>query len=167
VLLDAFARVSRVRPGARLVIVGDGPARRELERTAPAGTVFFGEARGEQLAALYASADVFCFPSTTDTFGQVLLEAGASGLPVIAAAAGGALELVAHGRTGLLVDADDPGLLAAALVELAELPIRRAALGAAGLAAARARTWETAIAQLAGTYRRVLGLESRPALAAA
>ncbi|HXR10725.1 MAG TPA: glycosyltransferase, partial [Gaiellaceae bacterium] len=85
VLLDAFARVSRVQPKARLVVVGDGPARRELERTAPAGSVFVGEARGHRLAALYASADVFCFPSTTDTFGQVLLEAGASGLPVVAA----------------------------------------------------------------------------------
>jgi len=167
VLLDAFARVSRVRPEARLVVVGDGPARRELERTSPAGTVFVGEARGEELAELYASADVFCFPSTTDTFGQVILEAGASGLPVVAAAAGGALELVADRRSGLLVPPDEPGALAAALLELAESPARRAALGAAGLAAARARTWESAIGQLAVVYRRVLGLEAATERAAA
>ena len=167
VLLDAFARVSRVRPEARLVIVGDGPARREFERTSPAGTVFRGEARGEELAAYYASGDIFCFPSTTDTFGQVLLEAGASGLPVVAAAAGGAQELVQHGRTGLLVQPDEPGLLAAALLELAEGPARRRAFGTAGLAAARARTWEAAIAELVGTYRRVLGLEPLKARAAA
>jgi phosphatidylinositol alpha 1,6-mannosyltransferase len=166
VLLDAFARLSRARPEARLVVVGDGPARREFERTAPAGTLFVGEARGRELAAYYASADLFCFPSTTDTFGQVLLEAGASGLPVVAAAAGGALELVAHGQTGLLVPPEDPGRLAASLLELAESPARRAAFGAAGLAAARARTWDSAIAQLGTTYRRVLGLEAPAALAA-
>jgi glycosyltransferase involved in cell wall biosynthesis/predicted metal-dependent phosphoesterase TrpH len=167
VLLDAFARVSRVRPDARLVVVGEGPARRELERTAPAGTIFVGEARGEELAAFYASADIFCFPSTTDTFGQVLLEAGASGLPAVAAATGGALELVAHGRTGLLVQPDDPGALAAALIDLAESPARRAAFGAAGIEAARARTWDGAIDQLVGVYRSLLGLEPETALAAA
>ena len=167
VLLDAFARVSRSRPDARLVVVGDGPARRELERTAPAGAVFAGEARGRELAALYASADMFCFPSTTDTFGQVLLEASASGLPVVAAAAGGALELVAHGSTGLLVAPDDPGALAAALLELAESPARRAAFGSAGLGAARARTWENAFGRLVEVYGEVLGRVPVTALAAA
>jgi phosphatidylinositol alpha 1,6-mannosyltransferase len=167
VLLDAFARLSRTRPSARLVVVGEGPARRELERTAPAGTVFVGEARGLELAALYAGADLFCFPSTTDTFGQVLLEAGASGLPVVAAAAGGALELVSHGTTGLLVAPEDPGRLAAALLELVESPSRRAAYGSAGLAAARTRTWDAAIAQLCGVYCRVLDLEPAAALVAA
>jgi glycosyltransferase involved in cell wall biosynthesis len=167
VLLDAFARVSRARPDARLVVVGDGPARREFQRTAPAGTVFVGEARGADLAALYASADVFCFPSTTDTFGQVLLEAGASGLPVVAAAAGGALELVSHEGNGLLVAPESSGALAAALLELVETPARRAAYGAAGLAAARARTWDSAIAQLDDVYRRVLGLTPAAARVAA
>jgi glycosyltransferase involved in cell wall biosynthesis/predicted metal-dependent phosphoesterase TrpH len=166
VLLDAFARISRARPGARLVVVGEGPARREFERTAPAGTSFVGEVRGRDLAALYASADLFCFPSTTDTFGQVLLEAGASGLPVVAAAAGGALELVQHGRSGLLVPPDEPGMLAAALLELAESPTRRAAFGEAGLAAARARTWDAAIAQITAVYAGVLGSEPARALAA-
>ena len=167
VLLDAFAHVTRARPDARLVLVGDGPARRELERTAPSGAVFAGEARGEELAAYYASSDVFCFPSTTDTFGQVILEASASGLPVVAAAAGGALELVLHGGTGLLVPPDDAGALAAALVELATAPGRRAALGAAGLAAARTRTWERAFSDLAAVYADVLGHVPSAALAAA
>jgi glycosyltransferase involved in cell wall biosynthesis/predicted metal-dependent phosphoesterase TrpH len=167
VLLDACARVSRARRDVRVVVVGDGPARRELERTAPAGTVFVGEARGEQLAALFASADVFCFPSTTDTFGQVILEAGASGLPVVAAAAGGALELVANGKTGVLVAPHDAGALAAALLDLAGHPARRAALGAAGRAAALERTWDAAFAQLAAVYGRLAGSEPRTALAAA
>jgi len=167
VLLDAYARVSRARGDVRLVVVGDGPARRELERTAPAGTVFAGEARGEQLAGLFASADVFCFPSTTDTFGQVILEAGASGLPVVAAAAGGALELVANGRTGLLVAPDDAGVLAAALLDLAGDPARRTAYGAAGRAASLERTWDAALTQLGQVYAGLVDGRPRAALAAA
>jgi glycosyltransferase involved in cell wall biosynthesis len=166
VLLDAYARVSRARGDVRVVVVGDGPARRELQRTSPSGTVFVGEARGEQLADLYACADIFCFPSTTDTFGQVILEAGASGLPVVAAAAGGALELVGHGRTGLLVAPDDAGALAAALLDLAGDPARRAAYGAAGRAAALERTWDAAFDQLAAVYGRLTGVEVPAALAA-
>ena len=167
VLLDALALVSRERPDVRLVVAGDGPARRELERTAPAGTVFTGALVGEELAALYASADVFCFPSTTDTFGQVLLEAGASGLPVVAAAAGGAPELVQHGRTGLLVEPEHTRAIAAALLELAGDPALRRRLGAGGREAALARTWAAAIAALGGVYRSLVGLETEESLVAA
>ncbi|HVM58590.1 MAG TPA: glycosyltransferase [Gaiellaceae bacterium] len=167
VLLDAFALVSRERQDVRLAVAGDGPARRELARTAPAGTIFTGELVGDELAALYASADVFCFPSTTDTFGQVLLEAGASGLPVVAAAAGGALELVADGRTGRLVPPDEPPALAAAILELAADPELRRRRGAAGREAALARTWPAAIASLAAVYRDVLGVRKEESLVAA
>src|SRR5262249_42753963 len=131
----------RASGDVRLVIAGDGPARRELELTAPAGTRFVGELTGAQLAALYASADAFCFPRTTDPSGPVLLEAGASGLPVIAADAGGAGELVAPGRTGLLVPPDEPGPLAGVLLQLLAEPELRARLGAGGRDAALARTW--------------------------
>jgi len=167
VLLDAYALASRGRPDLRLVVAGDGPARRELERTAPAGTIFTGELVGDELAALYASADVFCFPSTTDTFGQVLLEAGASGLPVVAAAAGGALELVHDGRTGALVPPDEPRLFAAALLELADDPALRRRRGAAGRAAALERTWPASIAALARIYGTVVGLDREESLVAA
>jgi phosphatidylinositol alpha 1,6-mannosyltransferase len=167
VLIDAFERVSLDLPDARLVVVGDGPEREELERSAPPGATFLGEARGEQLATLYASADIFCFSSTTDTFGQVLLEAGASGLPIVAAAAGGARELVADGRTGLLVPPDDPHALAVALLNLAGDPERRRSLGEAGVLAARRRTWESAIAELSAVYRRLLGVDAGAARAAA
>ena len=167
VLLDAFALLQRERPDARLVIAGDGPARRELERTAPAGTTFAGELVGDDLAALYASADAFCFPSTTDTFGQVLLEAGASGLPVVAAAAGGALELVVAGRTGFLCPPEQPRDFAAALGRLAADPALRRRLGAAGREGALARTWPRAIADLGAVYRRLLGVAPEAGLAAA
>ena len=157
VLLDAFAIVARERPDVRLVIAGDGPIRHELERTAPAGVVFTGEVVGDELATLYASADAFCFPSTTDTFGQVLLEAAASGLPVVAAEAGGAPELVANGRTGLIVPPEQPLAFAAALLELAVDPDLRHRLAEAARAGALLRTWPATIAELDRVYRNVLG----------
>jgi glycosyltransferase involved in cell wall biosynthesis/predicted metal-dependent phosphoesterase TrpH len=156
-LLQAYACLTRALPSVRLLVVGDGPARRDLERTAPAGVAFYGEARDEELARLYAAADLFCFSSTTDTFGQVLLEAAASGLPVVAAAAGGALDLVADRRTGVLVPPDDTGAFAAALIELLEAPATRAVYSAAARSAAIDRGWEPAIAQLSACYRRASG----------
>jgi glycosyltransferase involved in cell wall biosynthesis/predicted metal-dependent phosphoesterase TrpH len=166
-LLQAYVRVARVLPGVRLLVVGDGPARHELERTAPAGVAFYGEARDEALARLYAAADVFCFASTTDTFGQVLLEAAASGLPVVAAAAGGARDLVSDGENGLLVPPDDVGAFAAALVELLQSPASRAVYAAAARSSAVGRSWEAAIAQLSASYGRVVGIaEPRVSVAA-
>jgi glycosyltransferase involved in cell wall biosynthesis/predicted metal-dependent phosphoesterase TrpH len=151
-LLETFGRLYRGRHDLRLVVVGDGPVRAELEESSPAGVQFLGELRGEALAEVYASADLFCFPSTTDTFGQVLLEAAASGVPAVAAAAGGAAELVGHGSTGLLVPPDDVAAFAAALDELVEDPRLRQTLGRRALAAAQSRTWEASYAQLLESY---------------
>ncbi|HWD06207.1 MAG TPA: glycosyltransferase family 1 protein [Amycolatopsis sp.] len=83
--LDRLAPLATAAGGFRLVLVGDGPARDRLERTLPPGTVFTGTLHGDALAHAYRSADLFVFPSTTDTLGLVLLEALASGLPVLAA----------------------------------------------------------------------------------
>ncbi len=167
VLLEAFDRLRSEAPEARLVVVGDGPARAHLESIAPHGVQFMGELRDEALAQVYASADLFCFPSTTDTFGQVLLEAAASGLPAVAAAAGGALELVDDGVTGLLVAPDDAATLAAALAELVRDEPRRLALGEGALAYARRRSWEVADAELLAAYDAVASTHLlRPRLAA-
>jgi glycosyltransferase involved in cell wall biosynthesis len=134
--LHALAPVLRELPGVRLAFVGDGPERARLARTyrgLPA--TFVGALTGEDLAAAYASADVFVLPSTTETLGFVVLEAMASGLPVVAAAAGGVRDLVAHDETGLLYDpAESKGALE---------PIRRL-LGSRTLAedlARRGRAW--------------------------
>jgi glycosyltransferase involved in cell wall biosynthesis len=159
-LLAAFARAVAERPGLRLAIAGDGPARATLEQGAPGGVLFVGELHGPALADLYASADVFCFPSTTDTFGQVLLEAGASGLPVVAAAAGGSLELVRHGATGFLGAPDDAEAFARALLDLAASEPLRQRLGSAGRAAALERTWELSLTELRAAYRKLLARES-------
>jgi len=162
-LLAGFTRASAARVGMRLVMVGDGPARRELELAAPSGTRFLGELRGHDLAAVYAAADIFAFPSTTDTFGQVILEAGASGLPVVAVAAGGALDLVQHRVTGLLVRPDAPEEVGQALLDLAASEPLRHRLGRAGRAAAQERTWNRSLAELRAAYREIVGATPAPA----
>ena len=162
VLLEAVELARSQVPGLRLVIVGDGPAREELESAAPACAAFLGELHGEDLAAVYASADLFCFPSTTDTFGQVLLEAGASGLPVVAADAGGVRELIDDGATGILVTPDDPAALARTIVRLAGSEARRTQLGWAGRAAALGRTWTLSFDQLRAAYRSASAASAAP-----
>ena len=99
----------------------------------------------------YASSDIFLFCSRTDTFGQVLVEAGASGLPVVAVAEGGPASIVADGVTGRLCE-PDPAMLAASLLQMADAPAWRAKLARQGLAAARARTWAGSMAELAAGY---------------
>lgn len=106
-LADAFMELCDGRSPLQLVIVGDGPYNKELQnklRGYPA--IFTGFLEGDTLAAAYASSDVFVFPSTTDTFGNVVLEAQASGLPVIVTDQGGPRELMRDGFTGLVVMAD-------------------------------------------------------------
>ncbi len=153
VLLDAFGQAQLARLGARLVIAGDGPARGRLEARASDGVTFVGEITGRPLAKLYASADVFCFPSTTDTFGQVLLEAGASGLPTVAVEVGGALELIRHRETGLLVPPDDPRAFAAALRDVLENRDLGTSLGEAARLAAAKRTWARSYSELRAAYQ--------------
>jgi glycosyltransferase involved in cell wall biosynthesis len=162
VLLAAFARLRKRIDGARLVIVGEGPARASLESVAPEGVSFLGEVRGERLAQVFASADVFCFSSTTDTFGQVLIEAGASGLPVVAAAAGGAPEVVQHGKTGLLVTPDDAEELADALGRLAVDDELRRRLGRGGRVNALGRTWARSFIELRTAYRAAVAPPAPP-----
>lgn len=161
-LLEAFALLRNELPGLRLAFVGDGPARPSLEAQAPKGVHFLGELRGEELARVYASADVFCFPSTTDTFGQVLLEASASGLPVVAADTGGAREIVRDGVTGILVRPEDPRSFAAALGSLAGSGAVRSSLGTAGRASALERSWERSYTELLDAYRAIAGLSADP-----
>jgi len=130
-------------PEARLAIVGDGPNREELETLfAETNTVFTGFLRGEDLSRAYASGDVFCFPSASETFGNVVLEAMASGLPVVVARSGGQVDHVRQGVNGLLFSTEDQDALVQAVVRLAsDLPYARQ-LGANALEYARTQTWE-------------------------
>jgi glycosyltransferase involved in cell wall biosynthesis/predicted metal-dependent phosphoesterase TrpH len=154
-LADAFLRAHARDPRLRLVLVGGGPEEQRLREHVGERACFRGWLDGEQLARAYASADMFLFASRTDTFGQVVLEAQASGLAVIAVAEGGPLSLIDHRVSGVLCP-PDAGALADAVVELAASPRTRERLAQGGLRAVDQRTWERALARLGDGYRRVL-----------
>ncbi|MET7717982.1 glycosyltransferase family 1 protein [Streptomyces sp. NPDC005407] len=150
-------------PGVRVVVVGDGPSEPSL-RTALPGAVFLGRRTGDDLARIFASLDVFAHTGPYETFCQTVQEAMASGVPVIAPAAGGPLDLVDHGRTGLLVEPRDVDAVQTAVATLAGDPELRAAYGLAGRAAVEGRTWAVIGDLLLDHYAEVLG--ARTAVAA-
>ena len=154
-LAESFLRARRADPRLHLLLAGGGPEEGELRERLGEDATFLGWLGGEELAVAYASADAFLFCSSTDTYGQVILEAAASGLPVVAVAEGGPAALVENRHTGLLCR-PDPDHLAGALLQLASSPLLRRKLGEAGAEAARDRSWERALGQLAAGYRRAL-----------
>ena len=158
-LAAAFLLAREREPRLHLVLAGGGPEQERLAERLGEDATFLGWLEGEDLARAYAEADIFLFPSATDTFGQVILEAQASGLPVVAVAAGGPLSLIDDGVDGLL-RAPDSEALAHAVLELASSPLRREALGAAAVRAARGRTWERTLELLGAGYRRALNPEA-------
>ncbi len=154
-LADAFVAARAREPRLHLVLAGDGPEQELLRERIGGEATFLGWLSGNDLARAYASADMLLFPSATDTFGQVILEAQASGLPVIAVAEGGPVSLIEHRVSGLLCEAD-PDALAEAVLELAGSPLLGERLSTAGLAAVRGRTWERALERLGEGYQRAL-----------
>jgi glycosyltransferase involved in cell wall biosynthesis len=147
-LVEAFRKLCDRRRDTALVVAGDGPyidAMRDALRHLPA--YFPGNQNDEQLGALYASADLFVFPSRTDTLGQVVMEAQASGLPAIVSQDGGPKESIEDGRTGIVLPGDDPVRWAGAINELLDDEPRRERMGqAAALRTGRAtleRTFES------------------------
>lgn len=156
--LEQLAAVPRSLPGTRLAVVGDGPARQDLERSLRgASTVFTGLLEGEDLASAYASADAFLFTSTTETLGMAMLEALASGLPVIAARSGASGEVVEEGRSGLLYEPGSDASLVAATSRVLEDEELRASLSRGARAAAEERGWERATRTLRGYYEEARG----------
>jgi glycosyltransferase involved in cell wall biosynthesis len=141
-LFQAFRALRSRGVAASLAIVGDGPERPALEmRWGSADVAFIGYLRGAELATAYASADLFVFPSRTDTFGNAVLEAMASGLPPIVASEGGPAEQVRHGETGLVVDLEVPDALVDAMAILLGREGIRRRLAAAALQHARSCSW--------------------------
>lgn len=155
-------------PGVRLVVVGSGPSEERLRAALPEAA-FLGFRGGDELAAIYASLDVFVHTGPAETFCQAVQEALASGLPVVAPDAGGPRDLVLPGRTGYLVpprpdgaDASDPGSRAAdaelrAAVETLRDPLRRTAFGSAARRSVLRRTWSVVGDELIAHYLDVLG----------
>lgn len=141
-VLDAFGRLrARALRDVALWVVGDGPDADRLRARAPEGTRFLGAHRGTDLAELYASADVLAFPSSTETFGNVVLEAMASGLAVVAPDTGPTLELTPLG-SALTFRSGSAAGLAQELERLVSDPILRRALGLSARATAMERTWD-------------------------
>jgi len=138
---------------AHLVIAGDGPYREEMERElASTPALFTGYLEGDALATLYASSDMLVFPSTTDTFGNVVLEAQASGIPVIVTDKGGPCENIIPDKTGLVVDMSRPEALLHAIGTLIYDVERRRAMGAAARAYMEKRGFRQAFETLWEMY---------------
>jgi glycosyltransferase involved in cell wall biosynthesis/predicted metal-dependent phosphoesterase TrpH len=154
-LADAFLTARRRDPRLHLVLAGGGPEEQLLRERLGDAATFLGWQHGPDLARVYASADAFLFASQTDTFGQVVLEAQASGLPVIAVGEGGPASLIADGETGLLCR-PDADALASAVISVVTQPLLAARLRCAALQAVGGRSWEAALQRLADGYQRVL-----------
>ncbi len=139
-LLRAFRGLTA--PRARLLLIGDGPLREQLAADADARVVFTGYRQGEELARLYACADVMAFPSLTETFGNVMLEAMAAGLPVIGFRVPGPQDIVRPGETGLLLETVEAAALSRAMEELMQDAPKRRRLGANARAYAQKQNWQ-------------------------
>jgi glycosyltransferase involved in cell wall biosynthesis/predicted metal-dependent phosphoesterase TrpH len=161
-LAESFLRAQRQDPRLHLVLAGGGPEEEALRERLDMHATFLGWLHGNDLARAYASADTFLFASRTDTFGQVILEAQASGLPVLAVDEGGPASLIEDGETGLL-RAPDPDALSTALLLLASSEELRQRIAKASLFKVRERTWERAMVQLGAGYERALELAAAPA----
>jgi len=142
--------VARV-PGIRLVVVGDGPERPWLQARLP-DAVFTGMLGGADLARAFASLDVFVHTGTNETFCQTVQEAQASGVPVVAPASGGPLDLVTHRVSGLLYDAEDPRGLRRAVATAVGDPALRIRMAEAGRAAVSGRSWAGVVDQLVSEH---------------
>lgn len=158
-LFAAWGRLRAERGNARLVLVGQGPLEKVLRERPIPGVHLAGLLTGRELSEAYASADLFVFPSTTETFGNSLLEAMASGLPSLSVRAGGVMEFAQHDVNAWLAAPGDTGALTAALGRLLADPPLRARLARGALATAESRRWDRIYDQLIEDYR--LAAEAR------
>ncbi len=138
------------------MVVGDGPYREEMQQILNGDrSVFKGYVEGEALASIYASCDLFLFPSTTDTFGNVVLEAQASGAPVIVTDCGGPQENVVPGETGIIVEGNDERSFLKGIQEMLLEPKRLREMGVAARRYAESRAFDKAFDQAWELYQEV------------
>ena len=154
-LVAAFDAIRRQQPRARLVLVGDGPLRKELRSRCP-DAVFAGQRGGADLAAHYASADLFLFPSVTETFGNVTTEAMASGLAVVAFDYAAAGRLIRHGENGALVPYEDDAAFVTTAARTAADLVNCRVLGARARASVLPLDWDSIAAQVEGVMASVM-----------
>jgi glycosyltransferase involved in cell wall biosynthesis len=154
-LTQTLQRLDRSGIAHRVVIVGEGPDRGFAEAALP-NAIFTGFMDGDALAEAYASSDVFFFPSDSESFGNVTLEAMASSLPCVCADATGSRSLVVAGETGFLAPPEDTGTLAGHIVALLNDAGLRGRMGAAARARAMTFGWDETLARLLGYYHELL-----------
>jgi glycosyltransferase involved in cell wall biosynthesis len=148
-----YARfASRFSHRARFVMLGDGPWRKRLQRTMPEA-IFPGYLHGRELAKVFASADLLLFPSATETFGNVVLEALASGVPAVVSDRGGCADIIRESGAGIVCAADDHEAYFRACRQLCEWPRLHARMRTLGLAYAAERSWPTINQGLISDYR--------------
>ena len=159
---DMLLPIAREVKGVRLAIVGDGPDRGRLERLfAGTPTHFAGYLRGEELACAYAAGDLFVFTGAEETFGNVVLEAMASGLAVIAPDSGGVVNLVSHGKSGFLFPSENQKEMTRLVAELVRDPQLAGDMGRAGRAKAENFGWEDIFNKLIEDYNEVLKIHPK------
>ena len=161
VFADVIDRLKALGVAHRSMIVGDGPARSTLEERLTE-TVFTGPLAGDELSTAYASSDVFLFPSDTETFGNVTLEAMASGIPAVCADAAGSDMLVIDGDTGYLAPPRDVEQFTRCVSWLVEDEESRRSMGEAAHVRAKTFEWDQVMARMAENYAEILGISPQP-----
>ena len=155
-LARSFLAMQALDPELRLVVVGDGPAREQLQQRCPQA-LLVGPRSGDDLARHYASADIFLFPSLTETYGNVTPEAMASGLAVLAFGYAAAAELIRHGHNGVLAPKADEKAFVRRACDLVTNPELVAQMRLAARQTALAQDWEHIIDEVEAVWHRLLG----------
>jgi glycosyltransferase involved in cell wall biosynthesis len=154
-IIDIYKKIMKLFPNIKMIITGEGPQKKYMEKQMP-GAVFTGKLLNTDLAKIYASSDIFLFPSITETFGNVVLEAMASGLPVVAAAKGGPLGIVHEGKDGLFARPKDVKDFCDKLTYLIENPATLKRMGKNAAIYARSQKWDTLCRELFRSYEQVV-----------
>jgi glycosyltransferase involved in cell wall biosynthesis len=156
--LDHLKPVLEQVPNTRLALVGDGPAREDLQMLFAGLPVnFVGYLRGEALSQAYASADMFVFPSAMETFGLVVVEAMAAGLPVVASRVGGVRDVVTEGLNGFSYDSGDIPALVECVRRISADRARMAQMGLAARAFAETQSWDSMMDEVICHYHQLIG----------
>ncbi|MBW4439536.1 MAG: glycosyltransferase family 1 protein [Pleurocapsa minor GSE-CHR-MK-17-07R] len=155
--IDQIRTVLEQVPGTRLAVVGDGPAREDLKKYfAGMPATFVGYLKGQALSEAYASADMFVFPSALETFGLVVVEAMAAGLPVVSSRVGGVRDVVQEGVTGYTFDVNDVAAMVEGVRQVAQSRERINAMGHAARAFAETQTWEAMMDEVIDLYAELI-----------
>jgi glycosyltransferase involved in cell wall biosynthesis len=154
-LAECYKIISEKRKNVKFILAGDGPIREELKEMMPEA-IFLGYQSGINLSRVYASSDIFVFPSTTETFGNVTLEAMASEIPPVCAREGGAYGIINDGVTGLVAEPGDAESLAEKLLTLIDDPQKRKIIAKEAYKYAHEQTWEKIFLRLFKRYNEII-----------